>query len=70
MIVERLWPGNAYRNFHYLIACGETGEALAVDPLDWQLCLRTARARARERVHLPTWQVRHARPTWRRDRPR
>ncbi len=45
MIVERLWPGNAYRNFHYLIACAETGEALAVDPLDWQLCLRTARAR-------------------------
>ncbi|MFO1454652.1 MAG: hydroxyacylglutathione hydrolase [Steroidobacteraceae bacterium] len=45
MIVERLWPGNAWRNFHYLIACEETGEALAVDPLDWQLCLRTARQR-------------------------
>ena len=45
MIVERLWPGNAWRNFHYLIACAETGEALAVDPLDWQLCLRTARQR-------------------------
>ena len=45
MIVERLWPGNAWRNFHYLIACEETGEALAVDPLDWQLCLRTARER-------------------------
>ena len=45
MIVERLWPGNAYRNFHYLIACPETGEALAVDPLDWQLCLRAAHER-------------------------
>ena len=45
MIVERLWPGNSYRNFHYLIACGETGEALAIDPLDWSLCLRTAQAR-------------------------
>jgi hydroxyacylglutathione hydrolase len=45
VIVERLWPGNAYRNFHYLVACRETGEALAIDPLDWQLCLRTARAR-------------------------
>jgi hydroxyacylglutathione hydrolase len=45
VIVERLWPGNAWRNFHYLIACEETGEALAVDPLDWQLCLRTARQR-------------------------
>jgi hypothetical protein len=25
--------GNAYRNFNYLIACGETGDALAIDPL-------------------------------------
>ena len=45
MIVEQIWTGNAYRNFNYLIACGETGEALAVDPLDHQKCL----ARARER---------------------
>ena len=36
MIIERIWPGNAWRNFHYLIVCGETGEAMAVDPLDWQ----------------------------------
>jgi hydroxyacylglutathione hydrolase len=36
MIIERIWPGNAWRNFHYLIACSETGEAMAVDPLDWQ----------------------------------
>ena len=34
MIVERIWTGNAYRNFNYLIACAETGEALAIDPLD------------------------------------
>ncbi len=45
MIIERLWPANAWRNYHYLIACSETGEALAVDPLDWQLCESTARAR-------------------------
>lgn len=45
MIIERLWTANAWRNYHYLIACSETGEALAVDPLDWQLCLATARAR-------------------------
>lgn len=45
MLVERVWPGNAYRNFHYVIACAETGEALAVDPLDWQACLQAARAR-------------------------
>jgi hydroxyacylglutathione hydrolase len=45
MLIERIWPANDSRNFHYLIACPETGEALAVDPLDWQLCLQTARAR-------------------------
>jgi hydroxyacylglutathione hydrolase len=45
MIVERIWAANDYRNFHYLIACAETGEALAVDPLDWQKCLAAAKAR-------------------------
>ena len=34
MLVERIWPNNRLRNFHYLVACPETGEALAVDPLD------------------------------------
>lgn len=43
MLIERIWSGNAYRNFHYLVACGETGEALAVDPLEWRLCLEAAR---------------------------
>ncbi len=28
MIIEQIWTGNAYRNFNYLIACEETGEAL------------------------------------------
>jgi hydroxyacylglutathione hydrolase len=32
MIVEQVWTGNAYRNFNYLIACPETGDALAIDP--------------------------------------
>ena len=45
MIVEQIWTANAYRNFNYLIACAETGEALAVDPLDHRKCL----ARAKER---------------------
>lgn len=45
MLIERVWPDNDYRNFHYLIACPETGEALAVDPLDWQKCLAAAKAR-------------------------
>ena len=49
MIVERIWTGNAYRNFNYLIACPETGEALAIDPLDHEKCLSMARVRG--------WQI-------------
>ena len=45
MLIERVWAANDYRNFHYLIACPETGEALAVDPLDHQKCLAAAKAR-------------------------
>ena len=45
MIVERIWAANELRNYHYVVACGETGEALVVDPLDWRACL----ARANER---------------------
>jgi hydroxyacylglutathione hydrolase len=43
MIVEQIWTANTYRNFNYLIACGETGEALAIDPLDHEKCLATAK---------------------------
>jgi hydroxyacylglutathione hydrolase len=49
MIVERIWTGNAYRNFNYLIACPETGEALAIDPLDHEKCLHAAKVRG--------WQI-------------
>ena len=49
MIVEQIWTGNAYRNFNYLIACPETGEAMAVDPLDHEKCLAAAKARG--------WQI-------------
>jgi hydroxyacylglutathione hydrolase len=42
MLVERIWSGNSLRNFHYLIACPQTGEALAVDPLEWRMCLAAA----------------------------
>ncbi|MEO8018236.1 MAG: hydroxyacylglutathione hydrolase [Pseudomonadota bacterium] len=45
MLIERIWAANPLRNFHYLIACAETGEALIVDPLDASLCLAAARAR-------------------------
>ncbi|MHA1567797.1 MAG: MBL fold metallo-hydrolase, partial [Alphaproteobacteria bacterium] len=43
MIVEQIWTGNAYRNFNYLIACEETGQAMAIDPLDHKKCLALAR---------------------------
>ena len=43
MLVERIWAANELRNFHYLIACSQTGEALIVDPLDAQQCLAAAR---------------------------
>jgi len=49
MLIERIWSANPYRNFHYLIACPETGEALAVDPLEWRLCLDAARSKG--------WQI-------------
>jgi hydroxyacylglutathione hydrolase len=49
MIIERIWTGNAYRNYNYLIACPDSGEALAIDPLDHVKCLATAKARG--------WQI-------------
>jgi len=48
MLVEQIWTGNAYRNFNYLIACPQTGEALAVDPLDHAKCLKRAREKGWE----------------------
>jgi len=43
MLVEQIWTANPLRNFNYLIACPETGEALAIDPLDHKRCLERAR---------------------------
>jgi hydroxyacylglutathione hydrolase len=48
VIIERIWTGNAYRNYNYLVACSETGEALAIDPLDHEKCLAAAKARGWE----------------------
>jgi len=45
MLVEQIWTANAGRNFNYLIACPETGETLAVDPLDHEKCLAAAKAK-------------------------
>ena len=51
MIVEQVWTGNAYRNFNYLVVCPDTGEAMAVDPLDHEKCLAKARDMG--------WQITH-----------
>ena len=45
MIIEQIWTGNSYRNFNYLIVCPETGEAMAVDPLDHEKCLGLAKSK-------------------------
>ena len=45
MIVERIWAANPLRNYQYLIACAESGEALVIDPLDAGACLRRASER-------------------------
>ena len=52
MIVEQVWTGNDYRNFNYLVACPETGEALAIDPLDVRKCLAVAEDRVRLAIEL------------------
>ena len=42
MIVEQIWTASPLRNFNYLVACGQTGDALAIDPLDFKTCLAVA----------------------------
>jgi hydroxyacylglutathione hydrolase len=49
MLVEQIWTANPLRNFNYLIACPETGEALAIDPFDAEKTIRTARVKG--------WQI-------------
>jgi len=49
VIVEQIWTGNSLRNFNYLIVCPETGDALAIDPLDYKTCLNIAAERG--------WQI-------------
>lgn len=45
MIVEQIWTANRARNFNYLVACNETGEAMAIDPVDHNRCLAAAEKR-------------------------
>ena len=48
MIIEQIWTANRGRNYNYLIACAETGEALAIDPVDHEKCLAKAKDRGWE----------------------
>ena len=45
MIVEQIWTGNAGRNFFYMVACSETGEAVAIDPIEPPKALAVAKER-------------------------
>ena len=42
MIIKQIYTYNNYRNFNYLIACPLTREAVAIDPLASDLCLKEA----------------------------
>lgn len=42
MLVEQIPVNNDLRNYMYLIACPKTLEAVAIDPLDHQVCLARA----------------------------
>jgi hydroxyacylglutathione hydrolase len=52
MIIEQIWTGNNWRNFNYLIVCPESGQALAVDPLDHIKCLGLAKEKGWEITHV------------------
>ena len=43
MFVKQIWVDNYLRNFNYLVACPETGEALAIDPSDHETCINLAK---------------------------
>ena len=45
LIIIQIYTGNSYRNFNYLVGCEETGEAIAIDPLAYKLCLDSAKKR-------------------------
>lgn len=49
MKVVRLYMNNRLRNFNYVIGCEETGQAIALDPLDGDAVLAAAQAQG--------WQI-------------
>jgi hydroxyacylglutathione hydrolase len=42
MIVKQIYADNRLRNFHYLIGCEKTKEAMIIDPLDVDRCMDMA----------------------------
>jgi len=42
MIVTQIYADNPLRNFHYLVACPVTREAIVIDPLEVSKCLEAA----------------------------
>ena len=42
MIILQIYADDPLRNFHYLIACPQTRDAMVIDPLDVNKCLEAA----------------------------
>lgn len=47
MLIEKLWMNNPLRNYNYIVACPDSGEAMAIDPLDADRVLEAATAKRR-----------------------
>lgn len=45
MLIEKLWMNNPLRNYNYIAACPDSGEAMAIDPLDADKVLAAAKRR-------------------------
>ncbi len=43
MLIKKLWMNNSLRNYNYIVACPDSREALAIDPLDHRRVLAAAR---------------------------
>ena len=69
MLIERIWSGNAYRNFHYLIACPETRRGARRGPAGVAACLDAARE-PRLADHADPQHARASRPHRRQRRAR
>ena len=52
MIVNQLYADNQLRNFHYIIACPNTNEAMVIDPLDVERCLSAAKKHGYKITHI------------------